>query len=126
MKNTTLCYLEKDEKYLMLLRNKKKNDINKLKWIGVGGHFEESETSDECLEREFFEETGLTLTEYRLRGIVTFISDVSETIHMYLYTATAATGTIKECDEGELHWVGYSCVKCINCLQYLIIFMRYC
>ncbi len=75
---TTLCYLERDGKYLMLHRTKKEHDINKDKYIGIGGHFESGESPDECLVRETTEETGLTLTSYRARGIVTFIYDIDE------------------------------------------------
>lgn len=105
MRLTTLCYIEKDNKYLMLLRNKKKIDINKNKWIGVGGKFEADESPEECLLREVKEETGLTLTEYKMRGIITFISDEWETEYMYLYTAGKFEGNIMECDEGELKWI---------------------
>ena len=105
MKNTTLCYIEKDHSYLMLHRTKKENDLNEGKWIGVGGKFETDETPDECLLREVYEETGLTLTSYCLRGIVTFLSDVWETEYMYLFTADAFTGEVKECSEGDLEWV---------------------
>ena len=89
----------------MLLRNKKKIDINKNKWIGVGGKFEADESPEECLLREVKEETGLTLTEYKMRGIITFISDEWETEYMYLYTAGKFEGNIMECDEGELKWI---------------------
>ena len=75
MLQTTLCYLEKDGQYLMLHRVKKKNDLNHDKWIGVGGKFEEGESPEDCLLREVGEETGLTLTDYRFRGLVTFVSD---------------------------------------------------
>ena len=71
MKNTTLCYLEQDGSWLLLHRNKKKNDPNHDKWIGIGGKFEENESPDDCVRREFREETGLELTEYRYCGIVT-------------------------------------------------------
>jgi len=102
---TTLCYIEHDGKYLMLHRVKKKNDINKDKYIGIGGHFEYGESPDECLIREVKEETGLTLTDYRSRGIITFVygSDVVE--YMHLYTATGYSGKMTECDEGELVWI---------------------
>lgn len=104
MKKTTLCYIEKDDSYLMLYRNKKKVDINKNKWIGVGGHLLENETPDECLKREVYEETGLTLLEYKLRGEIIFhIDDLIETC--YLYTTNKFDGEIRECNEGELHWV---------------------
>ena len=105
MKLTTLCYIEKDDKYLMLHRTKKENDINKDKWIGIGGHFAENESPEECLLREVREETGLTLTKFRFRGIITFVSDIYETEYMHLYTATEYTGEMTECDEGILEWV---------------------
>ena len=105
MRLTTLCYIEQDGKYLMLHRTKKEVDFNKDKWIGVGGKFEENETPEECLLREVKEETGLTLEGYRLRGIITFISDIYETEYMYLYTADKFSGSISDCDEGELVWV---------------------
>ena len=102
---TTLCYIEKDNKYLMLHRVKKENDINRDKWVGIGGHFEADETPEECLLREVREETGLELTDYRLRGIITFISDRWPTEYMFLYTASGYTGEISTCDEGILEWV---------------------
>lgn len=105
MKLTTLCYIEKDDKYLMLHRVKKENDVNHDKWIGVGGKFEEGETPEECLLREVKEETGLTLTAYRFRGIISFISDEWENEYMHLFTATEYEGEITDCDEGELVWI---------------------
>ena len=112
MFNCTLCYLENDrDEYLMLHRVKKKNDVNQDKWIGVGGKFEDKESPEECLLREVWEETGLTLTDYRFRGIVTFASDGWETEYMHLYTATGWTGQLKECDEGNLEWVPKSKVQ---------------
>lgn len=105
MINTTLCYIEKDNKYLMLHRTKKENDINKDKWIGVGGKFEDEETPDECVMREVKEETGLTLTDFRLRGVITFLSDEYEGEYMYLYTADGFEGELITCDEGDLEWV---------------------
>ncbi|MDY5101991.1 MAG: response regulator [Agathobacter sp.] len=105
MKLTTLCYIEQDERYLMLHRVKKENDLNHDKWIGVGGKLEDGETPEECLLREVQEETGYTLTQYRLRGIITFLSDEWESETMYLYTATGFTGTQCTCDEGNLVWV---------------------
>ena len=105
MKLTTLCYMEQDERYLMLHRVKKENDLNHDKWIGVGGKLEDGETPEECLLREVQEETGYTLTQYRLRGIITFLSDEWESETMYLYTATGFTGTQCTCDEGDLVWV---------------------
>lgn len=105
MKMTTLCYIEKEGKYLMLHRVKKHHDINAGKWIGVGGHVENGETPEECLLREVKEETGLVLTAYRLRGLVTFLSDACEPELMCVFTADAFDGEMIECDEGELAWV---------------------
>lgn len=102
---TTLCYMEQGDKYLMLHRVKKQKDINKDKWIGVGGKFEDKESPEDCLLREVKEETGLTLTSYRFRGIITFITDRYETEYMHLYTADAWEGDMIECDEGELEWL---------------------
>lgn len=105
MLNTTLCYITRGDQVLMLHRIKKQNDINKDKWIGIGGKFEAEETPDECLLREAYEETGLTLTNWQCRGVVTFLNDCCEGEFMYLFTADGFTGTLKECDEGELKWV---------------------
>ena len=106
MKNTTLCYIENERgDYLMLHRVKKENDCNRDKWIGVGGKFENGESPEECVLRETLEETGLTLTDWRYRGIVTFVSDRWETEYMHLFTATGWTGRLHECDEGVLEWV---------------------
>lgn len=105
MINTTLCYIEKDNKYLMLHRTKKENDLNEGKWIGVGGKFEKDETPEECLLREVQEETGLTLTKYRLRAVITFILNEWGTEYMYLFTANEFSGQLSECAEGELKWV---------------------
>ena len=106
MLNTTLCYIEKDGKYLMLHRIRKENDISAGKWIGVGGKFEPGETAEECLVREVREETGYTLTEYKQIGLVKCISDVAEDEDMYLFQGTAFTGEqVKECPEGQLEWV---------------------
>ena len=119
---TTICYIEQDGKYLMLLRNKKKQDVNEGKWIGVGGKFLEGESPEECLLREVREETGLILMEYRYRGLVTFVSDRWEGEYMHLFTASAWTDgkssesdsggqavppeeTPRECAEGVLEWI---------------------
>lgn len=108
-KLTTLCYIEKDEKYLMLHRVLKKNDINKDKWIGVGGHFEKGESPEDCLLREVKEETGLTLTSYRFRGLITFTFSSqgreTDTEYMCLYTANGYEGELISCSEGNLEWV---------------------
>lgn len=108
MQMTTLCYIEKDGCYLMLHRTKKEHDINEGKWIGVGGHAYDGETPEECLLREVKEETGLTLTSYSFRGLITFISDECEQELMCLFTADEFTGEICVCDEGDLKWVSKS------------------
>ena len=105
MFNTTLCYITRGDEVLMLHRIKKKNDINQDKWIGIGGKFEGEESPDECLLREAREETGLTLTNWKCRGVVTFLSDRWEGEYMYLFTADGFTGELKACDEGDLQWV---------------------
>ena len=105
MKNTTLCYIQRGSQYLMLHRVKKENDLNHDKWVGVGGKFEPDESPDDCLRREVLEETGLTLTRYRCRGVVTFLSDEWEGEYMYLYTADGFEGELADCDEGTLEWV---------------------
>ena len=105
MKNTTLCYIEKDGKYLMMHRVKKKNDLNQDKWVGVGGKFLEGESPEDCLVRECYEETGLTLTSYKYCGIVTFVSDKWENEYMHLFLGFDYEGEIKECDEGNLEWI---------------------
>ena len=105
MKMTTLCYPERNEKYLMLHRVKKEHDENHNKWIGVGGKFEDRESPEDCMRREVLEETGLTLTTYRYRGLVTFVSDQWPTEYMHLFTATAWEGTPIPCAEGELAWI---------------------
>lgn len=105
MINTTLCYIERDDEYLMLHRVKKENDINKDKWIGLGGKFEENESPEECLLREVYEESGLCLTSWRYRGIVTFVNTKCESEFMHLFTADGFEGEIGACDEGELEWI---------------------
>ena len=105
MINSTLCYITRGNEVLMLHRVKKKNDINKDKWIGIGGKFEKDESPDECILREAMEETGLTLTDWQCRGIVTFLNTQCDGEYMYLFTADGFEGTIKECDEGDLQWV---------------------
>ena len=106
MWNTTLCYIEQDEKYLMLHRVKKKNDMNHDKWIGIGGKLEESESPFDGAKREIFEETGLTVSSLDYRGIVTFVSDEFGTEYMHLFTCNSFSGTLKEdCNEGELVWI---------------------
>ena len=105
MKNTTLCYVTRGDQVLMLHRVKKKNDINHDKWIGIGGKFLPEESPDECLLREAWEETGLTLTSWRCRGVVTFLHPECEGEFMYLFTADGFEGEMHLCDEGDLEWV---------------------
>lgn len=102
--NTTLIYIEKDKKYLMLHRTKKENDINKDKWIGIGGHLENGESPEEGIQREVTEETGLRLLQYQYRGIITFVYN-QQTEYMHLFTSNFFEGTLTDCDEGELAWV---------------------
>ena len=124
MNFTTLCYIEKGNKYLMLHRISKKKDGNKDKWIGVGGHFEKGESPEECLLREVKEETGLELTSYQFRGIVTFISDEWPDEDMCLYTADKYTGDIGNCDEGELVWVEKGKIMDLNIWEGDKIFLK--
>jgi len=121
---STLCYIEKEGKYLMLHRTVKKNDVNKDKWIGVGGHFEDGESPEECLLREVREETGYTLTSYRYRGIVTFISGNGVTEYMSLFTADGFEGEPIECDEGVLEWVDKKDLFSLNLWEGDKIFLR--
>lgn len=122
---TTLCYIEKDDSYLMLHRVSKKNDINKDKWIGIGGHFQLNESPEECLLRESKEETGLTLTSYRFRGIVTFITDgLEEAEYMHLYTADGFEGKMIACDEGTLEWVPKNKIPELNLWEGDLIFFK--
>ena len=113
MKNTTLCYIQREGQYLMLHRVKKQNDVNQDKWVGIGGKFEDKESPEDCLLREVQEETGLTLTSYAYRGLVTFVSDQWETEYMHLFTADAFEGEIGPCDEGNLEWVDKDKVKAL-------------
>ena len=106
MKHTTLCYIEKDGAYLLLHRTKKKADVNGGKWVGIGGHFEEGETAEECILREVREETALTLTDYRYAGRILFLSDAWPAEIMHLFHATGFTGELAtDCNEGELAWI---------------------
>lgn len=121
---TTLCYIEKDGKYLMLHRVKKEKDVNKDKWIGVGGHFEEGESPEECLLREVKEETGLSLTSFRFRGLVTFLADGWQSEYMCLYTADGFEGEISACNEGTLEWVDKKEVLHLNLWEGDKVFFR--
>lgn len=124
MKTTTVCYLEREGKVLMLHRVKKENDENKDKWIGVGGKCEPGESPEDCVRREVLEETGLTLTQWRFRGIITFVSDCFESQHMYLFTATGFTGVPHSCDEGDLAWVDKSEIENLSLWEGDKIFHR--
>ena len=121
---TTLCYIEKNNSYLMLHRVSKKNDINHDKWIGVGGHFEAGESPDDCLLREVKEETGYTLTSYAFRGIVTFVADDDPAEYMCLYTADGFTGTELPCDEGVLEWVPINEIENLELWEGDKVFLR--
>ena len=106
MINTTLCYITRGDEVLMLHRTKIDNDLNKDKWIGIGGKFEENESPDDCLLREVWEETGLTLNSWKCHGVITFLTDGEfEGEYMYLFSSSDFSGTLKDCDEGDLQWV---------------------
>ena len=105
MRNTTLCHIEQNGMYLMMHRVKKEHDLNRDKWVGIGGKFEEKESPEQCNTREVFEETGLTLLDAKYRCVVTFVSDVWETELMHVFTSDSFTGNIITCDEGELVWI---------------------
>ena len=124
MKNVTLCYIERGDEYLMLHRVKKKNDVNQDKWIGVGGKFADKESPEDCILRETYEETGLRLTDYRYRGLVTFVNTIYETEYMHLFTATGWEGEIGECSAGNLEWVRKSDVPSLPIWEGDKIFLR--
>ena len=119
-----MCYIETEDSYLMLHRVSKKNDVNKDKWIGVGGHFEEGESPEECLLREVREETGFTLTSWKFRGIVTFTQEGYGTEYMCLYTADGFEGQMKECEEGILEWVKKEELLKLNLWKGDLIFLK--
>lgn len=125
MKNTTLCYIEKDGKYLMIHRTKKENDENRDKWIGLGGKFEEGESPHDCVRREIYEESGLILDEPIYSGIVTFVSDVYETEYMHLFKCKEFHGELKaDCSEGELEWIEKSALLTLPIWEGDKIFLR--
>lgn len=124
MRNTTLCYIEQDGKYLMLHRVKKQNDVNHNKWVGIGGGFEDKESPEESNAREVFEETGLTLNNARYCGIVTFVSDEWETEFMHLFTSNDFSGELIECNEGDLSWIDKNQVLSLNLWEGDKIFMK--
>lgn len=105
MRLTTLCYIEKDNQYLMLHRTKKENDQSHDKWLGIGGKLEPDESPEDCMKREVFEETGYHVENYVFAGVITFLSDIWETEYMFLYVVTAFSGEQIECNEGDLQWV---------------------
>ena len=125
MINSTLCYIEKDGQYLMLHRTKKERDVNAGKWIGVGGKFEDGESPVDCLKREILEETGLKLTSYLLRGIVTFVSDIAETEYMFLFTSDRFEGELDYgCEEGDLKWITKEKVTELNLWEGDRVFLK--
>lgn len=124
MINTTLCYIERGDAYLLLHRVKKENDLNRDKWIGLGGKCEEGESPEDCVLREAYEESGLTLTACRYRGLVTFVSDRWPGEYMHLFTADAFEGEIRDCDEGTLEWVKKSDVSSLPQWEGDKIFLR--
>lgn len=121
---STVCYIEKEGKYLMLHRTKKKNDINEGKWLGIGGKFEDKESPEDCIIREVKEETGLTLNSVKLRGILTFINTICETEYIYVFTSNDFTGDLIECNEGELKWVDKDKVTSLNLWEGDKIFVK--
>ncbi len=124
MKQTSLCYIENSGRYLMMHRKKKENDENKGKWIGVGGKFKEGESPEDCMLRETFEETGIVVSDFKYRGIVTFVSDLYETEHMHLFTATSDTDKFISCDEGELKWIFKDEILSLNLWEGDRIFLK--
>ena len=121
---STLCYLERDEQYLMLLRNKKKKDVNEGKWIAPGGKFEEGESPEECVRREVLEETGLSVDQLQLRGILTFSSVGWENEVIFVFVSNRFHGEMINCDEGELRWVPKSDVLSLNLWEGDRIFLK--
>lgn len=124
MVNTTLCYIEQENAYLMLHRIKKENDVNRDKWVGIGGKFEDGESPEECVCREALEETGLTLLNPSYRGLVTFVSDRWETEYMHLFLARRFTGSLIDCNEGTLEWVPKEHLNTLNLWEGDHIFLR--
>ena len=124
MINSSLCYIYRGDEVLMLHRTRKENDINRDKWIGIGGRFEDGESPEDCVLREAKEETGLTLTSLRFRGIVTFVSDRWETEYMHLFTADDYTGRVADCEEGDLEWVPKEKVRDLPTWEGDRIFLR--
>lgn len=124
MKLTTICYIDNGDSYLMMLRNKKKNDLNEGKWLGIGGKFMPHETPEECICREVTEETGLILDSYVMRGVITFYSEGYEDEYIYVFTSDRYHGQLTECDEGELHWIPKSDILDIGIWEGDRIFLK--
>lgn len=124
MKQTTLCYIENNGRYLMMHRIKKQNDENSGKWIGIGGKFCEGESPEDCMRREVLEETGICVTQWSYRAIVTFVSDIYETEHMHLFTAKSDEAALPLCDEGELAWIDKSDISSLNLWEGDRIFLK--
>lgn len=124
MRLTTLCYIEDNGKYLMLHRTKKHNDQSQGKWLGVGGKMEPGESPEDCVCREVMEETGLVVTDYFLAGVITFLSDIYESEHMFIYVATGFTGELIECNEGDLAWIDKKDVMKLNLWEGDRIFLK--
>ena len=124
MRNSTLCYIERDGRYLMLHRVKKVNDLNRDKWIGIGGGFEEDESPEDCICREAAEETGLTLINPILRAVVTFVIEGGECEHMFLFKCTEFTGELTDCEEGTLEWVDKSMLYSLDLWEGDRIFLK--
>lgn len=125
MKLTTLCYIEKDNQYLMLHRTKKENDQSHDKWLGIGGKLEKDESPEECMKREVLEETGFTVTSFIFAGVITFVSDIWETEYMFLYVVDGFTGDMIVCDEGDLKWIPEQDVMQLNLWEGDRIFINY-
>lgn len=124
MRNTTLCYIRRDGDVLLLHRIKKEHDENRDKWVGIGGKFEPGESPEDCLQREVTEETGLTLDDWRYRGIVTFVSDEWGTEYMHLFTSEHFHGTLSDCEEGVLEWLPWSRLPALPIWEGDKIFLR--
>ena len=121
---STLCYLERDGQYLMLLRNKKKNDVNEGKWIAPGGKAEAGESPEECVSREVYEETGLSVHKLRMRGILTFSSEGWEDEYIFVFTSDSFSGELIECDEGRLEWIDKKEIPSLNLWEGDRIFLK--
>ena len=124
MRNSTLCYIEKDGCYLMLHRVKKDNDVNRDKWIGIGGGFEEDESPEDCVRRESLEETGLKLGHVQLRAVITFIIEGGVCEHMFLFKTGDFTGELIDCDEGELEWIPKDRLYSLDLWEGDLIFLK--